>query len=50
MELAISKWETDREFVENYRVGEYTQFGVHAIFRRRFSEHIFAFLDRIFVL
>ena len=23
MELAISKWETDREFVENYKIGQY---------------------------
>ena len=34
MEIAISKWETDREFVENYRIGQYTQFGVNAIYRR----------------
>lgn len=34
MEIAISKWEADREFVENYRLGEYTQFGVNAIYRR----------------
>lgn len=34
MEIAISKWEADREFVENYRLGEYTQFGVKAIYRR----------------
>lgn len=33
MEIAISKWETDREFVENYKMGEYTQFGVKAIYR-----------------
>lgn len=35
MELAISKWEADREFVEQYRAGEYTQYGVNAIHRRR---------------
>jgi len=34
MDIAISKWETDREFVENYRIGQYTQFGVNAIYRR----------------
>lgn len=34
MGIAISKWETDREFVENYKIGEYTQFGVKAIYRR----------------
>ena len=34
MELAISKWEADREFVENYKIGHYTQFGVNAIHRR----------------
>ena len=31
----ISKWEMDREFVREYRAGEYTQFGVNAIYRRR---------------
>ena len=34
MGVAISKWEADREFVEHYRTGEYTQFGVNAIYRR----------------
>ena len=34
MQLAIAKWETDREFVENYRTGEYTKYGVNAIYRR----------------
>lgn len=34
MEIAVSKWEADREFVENYKLGEYTQFGVKAIYRR----------------
>ena len=34
MEVAISKWEADREFVENYKIGQYTQFGVNAIYRR----------------
>lgn len=34
-ELAVSKWEMDREFVREYRAGEYTQFGVNAIYRRR---------------
>lgn len=34
MELAISKWEADRDFVENYKIGQYTQFGVKAIYRR----------------
>lgn len=34
MAIAVSKWEEDREFVENYRIGEYTQFGVNAIYRR----------------
>ena len=33
-ELAVSKWEADREFVENYRAGEYTSFGINAIYRR----------------
>lgn len=34
MEVAISKWEADREFVENYKIGQYTQLGVKAIYRR----------------
>lgn len=34
MEVAISKWEADREFVEYYKIGQYTQFGVSAIYRR----------------
>ena len=34
MRLAISKWEADREFVEHYRIGEYTQYGVNAIYRK----------------
>lgn len=34
MELAISKWKADREFVEQYRIGEYTRYGVNAIHRR----------------
>ena len=33
-ELAVSKWEADREFVQEYRVGQYTQYGVNAIYRR----------------
>lgn len=34
MGIAISKWETDREFVENYKIGQYTQYGVKAIYRK----------------
>lgn len=34
MGIAISKWEEDRKFVENYKIGLYTQYGVKAIFRR----------------
>lgn len=34
MERAISKWEDDREFVEEYKSGEYTKYGVNAIYRR----------------
>ena len=34
MELAISKWEADREFVENYRIGEFTKFEVNSIYRK----------------
>lgn len=33
-EQAISKWEEDREFVANYRIGEYTTYGINAIYRR----------------
>ena len=33
-QVAISKWEADREFVENYRIGEYHLYGVNAIYRR----------------
>lgn len=32
-QVAISKWESDKEFVENYRIGEYTTYGVSAIYR-----------------
>lgn len=32
-EMAISKWEIDREFVLNYRVGQYTTYGVNGIYR-----------------
>ena len=34
MELAVAKWEDDHDFVEHYRIGEYTQYGVNAIHRR----------------
>lgn len=34
MAIAISKWQDDREFVEHYKIGHYTQFGVNAIYRR----------------
>ena len=34
MEVTISKWEAEREFVENYKIGHYTQYGVNAIYRR----------------
>lgn len=33
-ELAVSKWEADRNFISQYRVGEYSQYGVNAIYRR----------------
>lgn len=32
-EIAVCKWEQDREFVENYKTGHYTQYGVSAIYR-----------------
>ena len=31
--IAISKWEADREFLERYRIGHFTKFGVNAIYR-----------------
>lgn len=34
MEIAISKWENDRDFVAVYRSGEYSKFGVNAIYRK----------------
>ena len=34
MEIAVSKWEDDRDFVEFYRSGEYSKFGVNAIYRK----------------
>ena len=33
-EKAIDKWKDDREFISNYRIGEYTQYGVKGIHRR----------------
>ena len=33
MTNAISKWEADREFVENYKIGQFMQHGVKAIYR-----------------
>lgn len=35
-EIAISKWEADRDFVREYKIGEYTQFGVNAIYRKHY--------------
>ncbi len=32
-EIAISKWEIDKAFIARYRQGEYTQYGVNAIYR-----------------
>lgn len=32
-EVAISKWEADREFIYNYQVGKYSRIGISAIFR-----------------
>ena len=40
MELAISKWEADREFVENYKIGHYTQFGVFVYFQSFFTNEV----------
>ena len=33
-EKAIEKWESDREFVSEYKVGNYTQYGVSGIHRK----------------
>ncbi len=33
-ERAISKWESDREFISEYRSGDYTTYGVGGIYRR----------------
>lgn len=35
MERAIAKWESDREFVEEYKIGQYAQYGVNAIYKRQ---------------
>ena len=32
-QVAISKWESDAEFVREYRIGEYSLCGVNAIYR-----------------
>ena len=31
--VAVSRWEADREFVCNYRLGEFTQYGINGIYR-----------------
>lgn len=33
-QIAVSKWEADREFVEEYKIGEYHRYGINAIYRR----------------
>lgn len=33
-EIAVAKWKEDIEFVENYRIGEYHQYEVNAIYRK----------------
>ena len=32
-QIAISKWELDREFVENYKIGKYKEIGVLGLSR-----------------
>ncbi len=32
-QIAISKWEMDRDFVEGYRMGDYHQFGVNSFYK-----------------
>lgn len=34
METAITKWTEDRDFVQNYKMGAYAQFGVSALYRK----------------
>ena len=34
MEAAISKWRSDRDFVNEYRIGEYTAYGVSGLLRK----------------
>ena len=36
-EKAIDKWAQDREFISEYRAGEYIQYGVNGLFRKRFN-------------
>lgn len=33
-EKAIDKWEQDREFISEYRAGEYVQYGVNGLYRK----------------
>ena len=33
-EKAIDKWESDREFISEYKSGVYSQYGVKAIYRK----------------
>ena len=33
-EKAIDKWEQDREFISEYRAGEYIQYGVNGLYRK----------------
>ena len=32
-EIAIDKWESDRDYISRYKVGSYTQYGVSSIYR-----------------
>ena len=33
-EKAIDKWEQDREFISDYRAGEFVQYGVNGLYRK----------------
>ena len=33
-ERAIDKWKQDREFISEYRTGEFEQYGVNGLFRK----------------
>lgn len=32
-EKAIDKWEADKDFISEYKLGSFAQYGIHALFR-----------------